>query len=75
LAIIYAGVSIDDDIAVLFEIELKSCPAHNSPFANIGNVSHFGDGEREWLFSICSIFRIEEIRDGNYGLWSVHLTL
>jgi hypothetical protein len=32
LAIIYAGVSNDDEIAVLFEIELKSCPAHNNVF-------------------------------------------
>jgi tetratricopeptide (TPR) repeat protein len=75
LAIIYAGVSVDDEVAVLFEIELKSCHAHNNPYANIGNVSHFGDGEREWLFSMCSVFRIEEVHGSNDGLSSVHLTL
>lgn len=74
LAMIYAGTTNDDEVAVLFEIELNCCRVHNSPYANIGNVSHFGDGEREWLFSMCSIFRIKEIHECNEGLWSVHLT-
>ena len=75
LAIIYAGQSIDDEIAVLFEIELKTCSVPNSPYVNISNISHFGEGEREWLFSMCSIFRIEEVQCRDDGLWSVHLTL
>jgi tetratricopeptide (TPR) repeat protein len=75
LAIIYAGQSTDDELAVLFEIELKPCHAHNSPYANIGNISHFGEGEREWLFSMCSIFRVEQVNRRDDGLWSVHLTL
>jgi hypothetical protein len=70
LATIYAGQSVDDEIAVLFEIEIKSSFVADIPFADIGNLSHFDDGEREWLFSMCSIFRIEQVQCDNDGRWS-----
>ncbi|CAF3295166.1 unnamed protein product [Rotaria socialis] len=77
LAMIYAGISNDDEIAILFEIEIQPFLIEiTSPFANIQEFSHFGQEEKEWLFSFGCVFRIVELEPGvNNQPWIIHLLL
>jgi tetratricopeptide (TPR) repeat protein len=62
-------------IGVLFEISIDPSIS-SSPFANVGSASHFQE-EEEILFSMHSVFRIEQVGqiDKNDRLWQVNLTL
>jgi tetratricopeptide (TPR) repeat protein len=75
VALIFAGDSDDELIAIVFEIHLNSSTSTSSPFVCIENLSHFGDVEHEWLFSMGSVFRIGQIEqcegDKHY---TVHIT-
>jgi tetratricopeptide (TPR) repeat protein len=65
-----------DMIGILFEIAIdQTIPS--TPFAFIGNGSKFSS-EEEVLFSMHSVFRIDDIKqmcDTNEQLWQVQLTL
>lgn len=64
-------------IGVLFVMKINPSRA-SSPFANIGDVSYSRRvGEEEILFSMHSIFRIENVQqiDKHGPLWQVDLTL
>ncbi|CAM4827513.1 unnamed protein product [Rotaria magnacalcarata] len=76
VALAFAGESNKELIAIVFEIQIHRMTLMNSPFACIENLSHFGEAEREWLFSMGSVFRILHIdrcEEGKY--YKVHLTL
>jgi tetratricopeptide (TPR) repeat protein len=77
LAMIYAGVSNDDETAMVFEIKIEpSLTDIMSPFANIQEFSNFGQAEKEWLFSFGSVFRIVDIKEGiDNQPWYIHLLL
>ncbi|UJR18350.1 hypothetical protein I4U23_005252 [Adineta vaga] len=64
-----------DMMGILFVMNIDSS-IPSTPFANVRNVSCF-EGEEEILFSMHSVFRIEQIEqmDGNNRLWQVNLTL
>lgn len=74
IALIYAGESNDETIAVLFQITLNLDRDINTSFACIEHLSHFGESEQESLFSMGTIFRIGNIELLN-GIWYVQLTL
>ncbi|CAF1488336.1 unnamed protein product [Adineta steineri] len=64
-----------DLVGVLFVISIN--PTHSiTPFASVSDVSHFHT-EDEVLFSMHTVFRIEDIQpmDGNNHLYQVNLTL
>ncbi|CAF1214074.1 unnamed protein product [Adineta steineri] len=64
-----------DLVGILFVISIN--PTHSTaPFASLTNVSHFDD-EDEILFSMHTIFRIEDIEpiDEDNNLYQVNLTL
>jgi tetratricopeptide (TPR) repeat protein len=78
LARIYAGLSNDVEEAILLEINIDHDlgAAATSPFANIQALSHFGQDEKEWLFSLGPVFRITGIKKAEInGPWSVCLLL
>lgn len=77
LARTYAGISDDIEEAVIFEINYDyQLSAMISPFANIQDLSHFGTVEKEWLFSLGSVFRINHIeKPGSHDPWTVCLML
>jgi tetratricopeptide (TPR) repeat protein len=77
LATIYAGISNDDETAMIFEIKIEpSLTDTMSPFANIQEFSNFGQAEKEWLFSFGCVFRIVNITKGtNNQPWYIHLLL
>ena len=68
-------INIYDTIGVLFVMKID--PSISAiPFANVGNVSYYR-GEEEILFSMHSVFRIEQVKpiEDNNRLWHVELTL
>ncbi|CAF0939191.1 unnamed protein product [Didymodactylos carnosus] len=79
LAIMYAGNShtYADRTAVLFQINIDPSIRTGVSFANIEQLSNFGAGEKEYLFTMGSIFRIESVDefDANDGVWCVTLSL
>jgi tetratricopeptide (TPR) repeat protein len=64
-----------DMVGVLFKITIIPSKS-SSPFANLEGASHYDD-EKEILFSMHSIFRMEQMKqiDGNDRLWQLDLTL
>ncbi|CAF1168269.1 unnamed protein product [Rotaria sordida] len=59
--------------AVLFQMEVDPTNASN-PFASMENISFFPT-EKEILFSMNTVFRIEEIKQIEDQLWQVNLSL
>jgi hypothetical protein len=68
-------IATSDLVSVLFLMKIDSS-IYTTPFANVENVSYFR-GEEEILFSMHSVFRIEQVKriDQNARLWQVDLTL
>ncbi|CAF3849355.1 unnamed protein product [Adineta steineri] len=64
-----------DLVGILFVISVNSTDS-TTPFASVSDVSYFHD-EDEVLFSMHTVFRIEDIKpiDGNNDLYQVNLTL
>jgi tetratricopeptide (TPR) repeat protein len=60
-------------IPILFEMKVDST-LKSIPFASLDNISSFDD-EHEILFSMHTVFRIDEIESDENGLWKVKLTL
>ena len=59
-------------ISVFMEIEVNKDKL--VPFANIKELSFYGI-EKEWLFSMGSVFRIGSTEKLSDGVWLIHLTL
>ncbi len=70
----YAAGALGDSNgkAILFEFDLNI--SNESPFASLEHVSYF-EWEKEILFSMHTIFRIEEINQMDNGIWHVHLVM
>ncbi|UJR18965.1 hypothetical protein I4U23_022094 [Adineta vaga] len=69
---------LDDNItAVLLKIHARNNDTDMPVFAQIDEISFFGDGENEVLFSMGTVFRIENITQQNShdDFWLVELTL
>ncbi|CAF1295876.1 unnamed protein product [Rotaria sordida] len=78
LAEIFAGISNNDPnmTSVLLEITVDTSVPTTTPFASIGALSNFGEGEDEYLFTMDSVFRINSIEKCNANIdWCVRLTL
>ena len=76
LALIYAGESDEELTALIFEIELdRTINEMTSSYASIEDLSHFGSGEQEWLFTMGAVFRINNVKKELNGMWCVSLTL
>lgn len=80
LAIMFAGSNIladDGMVALLLEIHVTDDDANTPPFAHIDQLSSFGEGENEVLFSMSTVFRIESItkQHSDSDFWLVKLTL
>jgi tetratricopeptide (TPR) repeat protein len=61
--------------AVLFEMKIVNPDFTHTPFASLDNVSNFSEGEKEILFSMHSVFRIDQITEIEERVWRVQLTL
>lgn len=66
-----------DKLAILFELTID--PSISSvPFASLDQLSYFNENENEILFSMHTVFRIDQIKSIDNGnqppLWHVHLT-
>ncbi|CAF0819431.1 unnamed protein product [Adineta steineri] len=64
-----------DQVGVLFVMKINPALS-TTPFASIAGISNF-EGEKEVLFSMHSVFRIQDIKqiDGNNRLYEVNLAL
>jgi tetratricopeptide (TPR) repeat protein len=62
--------------AILFQFDLKTSNhnQHSSPFASLEHISYF-EWEKEILFSMHTIFSIQDINEMDNGIWHVHLTI
>ena len=63
----------DQDTRILLEIKMN--PSISSvPFVKLNaNMTEFPD-EEEWLFSIGTVFRIDEVKEAPENLWNFHLS-
>ncbi|CAF3654569.1 unnamed protein product [Rotaria sp. Silwood1] len=73
VAMMFAGHD-DDRKAVLIVIHIDLSTRDNISYANIDSISFFNRLEKEWLFSMGSVFRISSIEKNNDDIWFVHLT-
>lgn len=76
LALIYAGNTNDNEnlAAVLFQLSIDANRI-NCPFAKIDSLSYFGQVEEEYLFSMGSVFKIEEIEKQSDEVWLIQLRM
>ena len=65
-----------DSLAILFVMSIDRAVA-TSPFALLNNVSYYSDIEQEILFSMNTLFRIDQIEeiDATHRIWQVQLIL
>ena len=72
----FGAAGSSDMIGVLFQMTIDP-QLKTSPFATIENFSYFqGDqSEQEVLFSMCTVFRIGQIKQLVTGIWQVDLQL
>lgn len=70
----HVGISDVTRVAVIFEIELDPWTS-SKPFAHLQDQSYYSENEDEILFTMNSIFRIDEISTIKENLWKVKLTL
>ena len=74
-AIFFPNPSQTSDVAaVLFEMEIDPSVTC-TPFTSVQEVSHFGNSEKEILFSMNTVFRIGETMKTAQGFWQVRLIL
>ena len=75
VAEIFSGQPMGDPTVscIVFEISVDPATCGTLPFADISQYSYFGDGEKEYLFSMGAVFRIDEVRQRDDQVWSVHL--
>ena len=59
-------------IPIVFELEIDPTLT-KTPFASLNDLSYYGNKEEEILFSMHTIFRIMEVKEGNEGIWNVKL--
>ncbi|CAF0814736.1 unnamed protein product [Didymodactylos carnosus] len=78
LASVYAGnrssSQTSEEQSVLFQIEIDKA-LNKFPYAFISKESQFGDAEKEILFTMGAVFRIQSVNSSNEGYWDVHLKL
>ncbi|CAF3548313.1 unnamed protein product [Rotaria sp. Silwood1] len=73
VAQLFSG-NYDGAVEVLFVINVDRSVRTTAVFANIEEESQFGDNEKEYLFTMGSIFRIESIeKPDTNGFWYVNL--
>ena len=74
IAEIYAGHPLDDQTVCSILFQLYIDPSVNStPYADIQKFSFFEGAEREYLFSMGSVFRIDKVRQRDDQVWLVYL--
>ena len=62
------------NVSILFEIDADPVVVTSKPFADITRHSDFPK-EREVLFAIGSLFRIDHIEQNRDGIWIIQMTL
>lgn len=77
IALTFAHESLGDPDAeaVLFQIELNPMEMSITPYANIDAYSVYKGIEKEYLFSMGTVFRIGSTKKIEGGIWCVQLTL
>jgi tetratricopeptide (TPR) repeat protein len=78
LALLFTGGTIEntDTEAILFEIDLNQNEISSAIYASIDQFSVFQGTEKEYLFSMGTVFRIKSIdRISGSEVWNVRLTL
>jgi tetratricopeptide (TPR) repeat protein len=70
-------VGIDENdilvVGVIFEIDVDTSMKTSSPFASIDHLSIINEAEN--LFSMSTVFRIDEVKQFEDGFWHVQLTM
>ncbi len=77
IALGFARESLNDPDteAVLLQIDLNPMEISSAPYANIDDFSVFKGIEKEYLFSMGTVFRIGSSKKIEDGVWCVQLTL
>ena len=76
VSLAFAASSSDDPdlIGIFFRIEIDSSIT-SAPFASLDKISYYSESEKEFLFSMHTVFRIGEMRSIRDRLWQVQLIL
>ncbi|UJR24159.1 hypothetical protein I4U23_027125 [Adineta vaga] len=74
VAIIFAGQSDHETVAIVFKFNVNLNDYTNNSFGCIEKFSNFGEAEHEWLFSMGTVFRIQNIELID-NVWHVGLIL
>lgn len=64
-----------DTEAVLFQIDVDPMEVFNAPYANIDDFSIYREIQKEYLFSIGTVFRIGLVKKIKDSIWCVQLIL
>jgi tetratricopeptide (TPR) repeat protein len=70
-----ASVSNSHTEAVLFQINVNPMVTSRTPYATIDHLSTFQGVEKEYLFSMGTVFRIGSMEKMNNNIWHIKLTL
>jgi tetratricopeptide (TPR) repeat protein len=74
LAFVRQSIGIPDTELVLFQIDLNPMETSSTPYADIDKFSVYRGIEKEYLFSMGTVFRIGSITKIEEEIWSVRLT-
>ncbi|CAF3548501.1 unnamed protein product [Rotaria socialis] len=78
IALLFTGGTIEDSDTegILFEIDISTNEVSSAPYANVDQFSAFQGTEKEYLFSMGTVFRIKSIdKISGSAVWNVRLSL
>lgn len=73
VALMFTGGD-EERVPVLMLINVDCSIAGDTSYANIDSISYFAEHEKEWLFSMGSVFRINTVEKSKENVWVVDLT-
>lgn len=74
LSIVEQSINNPHVTGVLFQMNIDPS-IYSSPFATLNHISYFQDSKDEYLFSMHTVFQINELYEINDRLWQINLTL
>ena len=74
VALMFTGGD-EERMPVLMIINIDLSIEGDAFYADIDSISYFAEHEKEWLFSMGSVFRIGSVKKNKENIWMVDLTL
>jgi tetratricopeptide (TPR) repeat protein len=74
LGFAHGAKSKPNTVGILFEMRINPSIS-SAPYARLHGISYYGATEKELIFSMHTIFHIDNIKLATDGIWNIHLTL